>query len=631
MLKNELPVGFPSLFAPLLFILPISYYGSSVFRKSKILKNWEKYSQDVKVLAPYLRPQEKADVRNILGLLTAVFLCVAIGRGINVVSPLMLRSILDQLSASDGRQGPFPWKQITGYVLLRYPLRDIMSFIQWAVTRRLENQVLDRITIAVYNKMMSLSADYHDNKNSGTVWLTVHNSGHTVSRFTSSICFEMIPNVLDLGLAVIAFGSVCGARLAWVMVLVLAVYVLVLAKTSELGSQNAEEWSQAMDKKDNLASDTIPNWWTVCFFGRLDYEKDRHAEAVRYMRAVDTKWCEGQWLSHNGKHLVMSAGCLVLCLLVSHDIWYTAGRSGGDLVMFLHLWSGVISPIQNVLDWNDKAKEFSINAKRLLDILRQELTVTDREGAKDFQLENGSIKIEDVTFSYNEKRQAAVQDVSFNVEGGKTIAIVGKSGGGKSTLLKLLMRSYDTTSGSIIIDGQDIRSIRKATLLRHISIVPQTIGVFNTSILENLRYAKFDATLEECEEACRAVGLHETIMGSFDKGYNEVIGEKGGKLSGGELQRLAIARILLRDSEIVLFDEAMSSLDSETESRIQEYLRKWCVGRTVIIVAHRLASISHADVIIAVKDGRIVERGSQEELLAKKGYYYELWDKQRLA
>ena len=630
MLKNELPVGFFSLFVPLLLILPVSYYGSSVFRKSTIFKNWEKYSQDVKVLAPYLRPQDKADVKNLLGLLTAVLLCVGIGRGINVVSPLMLRSILDQLFAPDG-QGPFPWKQITGYVVLRYALSDIMIFVQWTVTRRLENQVLDRITIAVYNKMMSLPASYHDNKNSGTVWGTVRNSGQTVSTFASRICFEVVPNILDLVFAATAFGSVCGAYLAWIMVLVLAVYLLVLVKTSELNSQNAVEWDQAMDKRDNLASDTIPNWWTVYFFGRLDYEKDRHAEAVHHMRAVDTKWCEGQWLSYNSKHLVMSAGVLILCLLVSHDIWYTAGRSGGDLVMFLQLWSGVTGPIQNVLDWNDKAKEFSMDAKRLLDILRKELTVTDREGAKDFQLKSGSIKVEDVAFSYDEKRQAAIQDISFDVEGGKTIAIVGKSGGGKSTLLKLLMRSYDTTSGSIVIDGQDIRDIRKATLLRHISIVPQTIGVFNTSILENLRYAKFDATLEECEEACRAVGLHEKIAGSFDKGYDEVIGEKGGKLSGGELQRLAIARVLLRDSKIVLLDEAMSSLDSETESKIQEYLRKWCVGKTVIIVSHRLATISNADVILAIKDGRIVERGSQEELLARKAYYYELWDKQRLA
>ncbi|MCJ1393920.1 hypothetical protein MMC18_006796 [Xylographa bjoerkii] len=630
MLKNELSLDFYSPFAPFLLILPVFYYGASAFRKSSILENWEKYSKDIKFLAPYLKPQDKADLKNILGLFTAIFVCIIFGRAVNVVSPLMFRGILDQLSDSDGRKGPFPWKPIAGYVLLRYPLKDIMSFVQWAVTRRLENQVLDRITIAVYNKMMSLSADYHDNKNSGTVWLTVSNSGHTVSTFASRVCFEMIPNILDLVLAAIAFGSVCGASLAWVMVLVLAVYVWVLAKASELDTQNGEEWNEAMDKKDNIASDTIPNWWTVYFFGRLNYEKDRHAEAVHHMRVVDTKWCEGQWLSHNSKHLVSSAGLLVLCLLVSHDIWYSAKRSAGDLVMFLHLWGGVIGPIQNVLDWNDRAKAFSMDAKRLLDILRQEITVTDREGAKDFQHKYGSIKIENVTFSYNEERKPAVQDVSFDVEGGKTIAIVGKSGGGKSTLLKLLMRSYDTTSGSITIDGQDIKDIKKATLLQHISIVPQSIGVFNTSILENLRYAKLDATLEECEEVCRAVGLHEKITSSFDKGYDEVIGEKGGKLSGGELQRLAIARVLLRDSKIVLFDEAMSSLDAETEYKIQEYLRKWCVGRTVIIVAHRLITISHADVILAVKDGRIVERGSQEELLAKKGYFYELWDKQKL-
>ena len=298
--------------------------------------------------------------------------------------------------------------------------------------------------------------------------------------------------------------------------------------------------------------------------------------------------------------------------------------------MFLHLWNGVTDPVKSVMEWNDKTKEFFTDAEQLLDLPRQEIKVTDREGAKDFQLKNASIKIQDVTFSYEGKRQAALQDISFSAEGGQTIALVGKTGGGKSTLLKLLMRSYDTTSGSVIIDGQDIKDVRKVTYLEHVSIVPQNVGVFNVSILENLRYAKFDVTLEGCKEVMRAVGLHEKITDSFEKGYAEVVGEKGVKLSGGELQRLAIARVLLRESKLVLFDEAMSSLDSETESKIQEYLRKWCVGRTVIIVAHRLATIAHADRILAFKDGHIVERGTYKELLAKKGYFYELWDKQMI-
>lgn len=196
-------------------------------------------------------------------------------------------------------------------------------------------------------------------------------------------------------------------------------------------------------------------------------------------------------------------------------------------------------------------------------------------------------------------------------------------------MLKLLIRSYDA-AGSITVDGQDIKSIRKESLIQHIGIVPQNVGVFNTSVLGNLRYAKPSATLEECQEACRTVSLHEKIT-SFKHGYDEIVGEGGSKLSGGELQRLAIARVLLRDPEIVLLDEASSNLDSETETQIQEHLRKWAMNRTVVIVAHRLASVAHADLILAVKDGHVVEQGSHKELLEKKGYFWELWEKQKLA
>ena len=619
------------LLAPAIFVLPVVYYGSSTFRKSKIREDWEKYYEDVKVLAPYLKPKDKADTRTLVGLLVAVFLCVGIGRGINVVSPLMLRNILDQLSTTTGREGPFPWKQIAGYVLFRYSFRDTIGFVEWAVTRRLENQVLDRITIAVYDKMMSLSADYHDNKNSGTVWLTVHNSGKTVSRIASMICFDIVPTILDLAFAVVAFGSVCGAHLAWIFIVVMGVYLVVSAKSSEMESGNAEEWTAAMDKRDSLASDTIPNWWTVDLFGRLDYEKERHAQAVHHMRTVDTKWCDGQWLSYNAKHLVMSTGLLILTLLVSKDIWYDSERSAGDLVMFLHLWAGITRPIQSVLDWGDRVKECSTDAKRLLEILRQEATIKDVEDAPDFKFKTGTIFIKDVSFSYPENHEPVIDNISLEIPEGKIVAIVGASGGGKSTLLKLLMRSYDIASGTITIDGQDIRSVRKASLLQHMSIVPQSVGVFNTSILSNLRYANPTATLAQCEEACQAVGLHAKITTAFPSGYDEIIGEKGGKLSGGELQRLAIARVLLRaDAGILLLDEAMSSLDSETEGRILEYLKKWWRGKTVIIVAHRLASVVGADEVVAVKEGRIVERGEREELLERKGYFWSLWKGQRL-
>lgn len=336
---------------------------------------------------------------------------------------------------------------------------------------------------------------------------------------------------------------------------------------------------------------------------------------------------------------IMAMGFLVLALLACSDIKTTVegggqhgaattGRGVGDFVMLLQYWSNLSFPIQNFGNWVSWFDEFFVESDKMIEILEAVPTVRDGEGAAEFELKDGEIEFDHVGFSYDGQRQV-VRDINLKVPGGTTVAIVGETGGGKSTLLRLLCRSYDVTEGSIRVDGQDLRDMRLGSLMKHVSIVPQIISVFNGTMLENLRYGKFTATREECEAACETAAFHKKIM-SFADGYDEKVGETGTKLSGGELQRLAIARALLRDSKIVLFDEAMSSLDSETEWKIQERLREFCADKTVIIIAHRLATIAHADLILAVKNGVVVEAGRQQDLLEKKGYYYSLWEKQRL-
>ena len=710
--SEGLPRGWISLALPLFLTVPILYYSSNTLRKSRVLRRWNRNIDDIKTLVPYLRVRDQSEARSTFGLLAAVLFCVALGRFINVVSPLLYRRGIDQLSAPAGTDRHFPLVEIVGYLVLRYMLVNFLSFGQWAVTRRLENLIVDRITVSAYDKMMSLSADYHDSKDSREAWSTIRESGRAVSSFMSDVCFQVFPNALDLVFGAIAFGSVCGPYLAGIMLLVLAAYVVVLIKVPEASSKLNGEWDEATRARNRLSGEAISNWWTVYLFGRLEFEKFRHARAVDRQRRIDRQYCEGDWVSFNAKHSVTSFGVLILSLLVSRDIWH-GQRRGGDLVMFLHVWNDLIGPVQDVLKWNGRMSSFSRESKRLLEILHQEPTVRDKEGAKLFEYKTGSIRFEGVTFSYSNSSSSsgsshdstgegsndsdngdgdsksdtaseaketeknpntpqeaseetspnaqppALQNISFTAHGGQTIGIVGKSGGGKSTLLKLLTRSYDPTSGCITIDGQDIRSVRRDTLISHVGVVPQNIGVFNASVLENLQYGRADASLEECQEACRAVGLHERIVSlgassssaspssneeedeaesapnqkqknKEKSGYDSPIGESGSKLSGGELQRLALARVLLRNPPIVLLDEATSNLDAETEAGIQEYLKKWSKGKTVVVVAHRLASVARADLILAVKDGRVVEQGSLEELLAKKGYFWGLWERQRL-
>ena len=265
-----------------------------------------------------------------------------------------------------------------------------------------------------------------------------------------------------------------------------------------------------------------------------------------------------------------------------------------------------------------------VDAEQLLELFKTQPTV--RDGSDDLYVANAQVDFNRVKFSYDGKKQI-LNDISFHVKAGQTIALIGESGGGKSTILKLLFRFYDITEGSILIDGQDIRNVTLESLRGCIGVVPQDPSLFNDSILSNVRYAKLDATDEEITEACRAAAIHDKIM-TFTNGYMSKVGEHGVKLSGGELQRIAIARAILKNPDIILLDEATSSVDSETEVKIQEALEKLSQNRTTFIVAHRLSTITNADLVLVIKDGAILEQGPPAELLKSKGKYYQLWAKQ---
>lgn len=408
------------------------------------------------------------------------------------------------------------------------------------------------------------------------------------------------------------------------------VYVWASAKLMQGNTPFRTAHKMKVDR-DEIGNDVTRNWHTVSAFNNIAYEQGRYRDATLRSKEFQGELMQKQTLAASQRDLVMALGFVVLALLASAQIKGddpNTSRSVGDFVMLLQYWSDLAFPIQNLVSWATWFDEFFVESDKMIEILNAQPTVRDPAGAPDFELRGGEIVFQNVRFSYDGTRPA-VRDVSFTVPGGRTVAIVGETGGGKSTLLRLLCRSYDVSSGSVRVDGQDVRGLRLASFMKHVAVVPQIIGVFNGTIEDNVKYGRLSATREDVERACETAALHKKIL-SFKDGYHEKVGEKGTKLSGGEMQRLAIARVLLRDARIVLFDEAMSSLDSETEWTIQARLREFCREKTVIIISHRLATVAHADLILAVKNGVIVERGGQEELLARKGYYYSLWNKQRL-
>lgn len=302
------------------------------------------------------------------------------------------------------------------------------------------------------------------------------------------------------------------------------------------------------------------------------------------------------------------------------------GKDVGSFVTLLSYWAQLSQPLNFFANFYRKVQMQMLDAERLLELFQTKSSITDCPNALHLEKVEGDIRFENVCFSYDSRKQT-ISDISFHVPAGSTVAFVGETGGGKTTCLKLLFRFYDVASGSIKIDGHDIRDIKLDSMRDHMGVVPQDPQLFNDTVMNNIRYANFDATDEDVYDACRAASIHDKIL-SFSDGYNSKVGERGVRLSGGELQRVAIARAILKNPKIILLDEATSMIDMETERQIQDAFKRLSEDRTMLIVAHRLSTIMNADLIIVIKEGSIVEKGSHEELINAKGKYHRLWSKQ---
>lgn len=589
---------------------------------------WRQQYEDWKLFLPLLLPRDGTLRWRLVYWYSAMFMCVGARRALGVACPMLLRRIVQLLSS--GVTSPrLPWVEIVLFTFLHKIAQGVIDNVQETFRTRTQSVLINNISVALYTKMLGLSADYHENKKSASAWRAVCLSGGMTVNYFGRVFSTQVAMVFDVFLSIGACWTIFDGGLALAMSAAFASYVGLSWATPEYTRRSLHVLIEEGERDQNLAYDTIQNWQTVSHFNRAGFEGNRYKLAIERSSAIASQL----YLNHCtwrriGRDLVTSAGIAAICVLAGYQI-QTSQRSAGDFVMLFQFLADTFPQLEFVSRISESTDMFLSNSHNVIELLKLQPTVKDKEGAPDLKVGDGTIEFDNVSFSYNGKTDV-VKDVSFRADGGKTVAIVGETGGGKSTLLKLLSRTYDVKSGTIRIDGQDLRDVNQELLREQMSIVPQLIGVFNASILENLRYANLEATREQIEQACEAAALHKKIM-SFPDGYDQVVGERGVKLSGGERQRLAIARALLRRGRIVLLDEATSDLDAETESRIQDYLREWYVGRTVIVVAHRLATIAKADLIISVRDGQVVEAGRHDELLQKKGYFYTLWNKQRLA
>ncbi|XP_009442643.1 ATP-binding cassette sub-family B member 6 isoform X3 [Pan troglodytes] len=390
------------------------------------------------------------------------------------------------------------------------------------------------------------------------------------------------------------------------------------------------KFRRAMNTQENAtrarAVDSLLNFETVKYYNAESYEVERYREAIIKYQGLEWKSSASLVLLNQTQNLVIGLGLLAGSLLCAYFV-SEQKLQVGDYVLFGTYIIQLYMPLNWFGTYYRMIQTNFIDMENMFDLLKEETEVKDLPGAGPLRFQKGRIEFENVHFSYADGRET-LQDVSFTVMPGQTLALVGPSGAGKSTILRLLFRFYDISSGCIRIDGQDISQVTQASLRSHIGVVPQDTVLFNDTIADNIRYGRVTAGNDEVEAAAQAAGIHDAIM-AFPEGYRTQVGERGLKLSGGEKQRVAIARTILKAPDIILLDEATSALDTSNERAIQASLAKVCANRTTIVVAHRLSTVVNADQILVIKDGCIVERGRHEALLSRGGVYADMWQLQQ--
>ncbi|KAI1073641.1 hypothetical protein F5B20DRAFT_497752 [Whalleya microplaca] len=588
----------------------------------KRLKNegsWIAYLKGFFVFFPYVWPVNNRRLQFHAAL---VGLCLLAGNALNFLIPRQYGAVMDSLSGVSGKS---PWIQVAVFAGLRLLSSEAgISLLRQQLWLPVELYSQEVLTVAAYSHVMNLSSEFHDSKSSSDLIVAISN-GSAISNMLESICFQALPMLIDLVVAFTYLSTKFGPYEGFITIATGMAFIQTATRIIATFKDKRKKMVKTYFEEHYIRQAGIQGWHTVSAFNQVPYEENRYNGAVKSHVSAMKSIYSGYLIAHAFQYLILLAGLLAGAFLAVYQI--THGQAtAGDFVMLLTYWAQLTSPLHFFSRLGRSVSQDLVHAERLLEVMLTKPTIVEKPGARPLKLKGGKVDFRNVNFSYDKKKDI-LKGVKVSVPSGTTAAFVGSTGAGKSTILKLLDRFYDVTGGSIQIDGQDVRDITVSSLRQAIGIVPQSPILFDDTVINNIRYARLSASDEEVYCACKAAAIHDQIM-SFTEGYMTRVGERGVKLSGGELQRIAIARAILKKPEIVLLDEATSSVDTDTEQKIQEGLRALCQGRTTFIVAHRLSTVMNADIIFVVSEGDVVEQGSHEELIAKNGKYAELWSKQ---
>ncbi|XP_071966249.1 ATP-binding cassette sub-family B member 6-like [Antedon mediterranea] len=587
---------------------------------------WAGFWHKTKLIWPYIWPKG----HYILQIKVIICLLILItGRVANVYVPVLYKDIVDELT-EDSEEGAHinPWKLIVTYVAIKFLqgggfgglglLNNLRSFL-WI---NVQQYTAKSIMVRLFAHLHGLSLHWHLNRKTGEVLRIMDRGTTSINSILSYIIFNIAPTIADILIAIVFFVTSFNAWFGLIVFVAMTAYVAATIAITEWRTKFRREMNLKDNKTKQKAVDSLLNFETVKYYGNEDFEVDRYNVAITEYQSSEWKSLSSLCVLNMSQNIIIITGLLVGSLLCAYLV-STHELKVGDYVLFSTYIMQLYAPLNFFGTYYRMIQQAFIDMENMIDLMEAKQDVCDDPNAKTLILTKGKVEFRDVSFHYNAKRKI-LKNISFTVNAGETVALVGPSGAGKSTIIRLLFRFYDLNGGDILIDGQDIKKITQSSLRKVIGVVPQDTVLFNNDILYNIRYGSVKSNDQDVEDAAVAADIHHKIQ-HFPEGYATVVGERGLKLSGGEKQRVAIARTVLKAPEIVLLDEATSALDTKTERNIQASLNNVCNNRTTIVVAHRLSTIINADTILVLQDGMIVERGRHDELIEMGGIYESMW------
>ena len=574
-------------------------------------------------LLPYLWPAGEWRTRTRVSLALAM---LAGSKVTLVFVPVLFGRAVDAL----GGGGAAPLVALPVGLILAYGLARVLSQtfgqLRDALFARVGQRAIRTIALEVFRHLHALSLHFHLGRQTGGLSRSIERGTKSIEMLLRFGLFNVLPTLVEIALVFAVLWGLLDFQIAAVTLLTVSTYILFTVRVTEWRLQFRRRMNERDNQANTRAIDSLLNFETVKYFGNEEHEARRFDRAMAGYEDASVKSQTSLALLSIGQGVVVTIGLTLVMYMAGVGI--VEGRmSVGDFVMVNTYLIQLYQPLNFFGFVYREIKQGLIDIEKMLDLLRVEAEIGDAPNAPPLRLRGGEIRFEEVSFGYDDRRPI-FQRLSFVMPAGSTMALVGASGAGKSTIGRLLYRFYDVDGGAILIDGQDLRSVSQASLRAAIGVVPQDTVPFNDIIYYNIAYGRPDASPAQVEQAARLAHIHDFVM-SLPEGYQALVGERGLKLSGGEKQRVAIARTVLKDPSLLLFDEATSALDSRTESEIQGNLDALSRGRTTLVIAHRLSTVTGADEILVLEEGRIVERGRHSSLLQEQGRYAEMWRRQQ--